>query len=356
MQRANWQIEIEPVVAGGRQPCAATEPPMVLERDPKALAAPRAPDAPPPPVLQNDLSGLASTARLGARSSRVALWLVSSLVLHFGTLVAHAMWWAPEEDPGAIAQQTDAISVELVASNVLEAITTPAKEAAAQSVATAAPEGNAPEDQQANTPSEPEPEPPKPEPPKQVVLLDPMPALPQAAPDVPAPILVEPTKEQPNDQDAKKAEEEKQKREEEARRERERQKVAEKRREDERKDKEKRKSARKGGATARASAGSTGGGGKVSASTGQIQSYAATVRARVASHKPAGDGNQGTVVVYFSLSPSGGLRSASVSRSSGRPGLDRLALSAIRSAAPFPTPPAGAAARQLSFSIPFHFQ
>ncbi|MFN4160347.1 MAG: TonB family protein, partial [Gemmobacter sp.] len=48
---------------------------------------------------------------------------------------------------------------------------------------------------------------------------------------------------------------------------------------------------------------------------------------------------RGTVVVAFSIAPSGALAGASVERSSGSPALDRVALDHIRRAAPFPAPP-----------------
>jgi protein TonB len=80
------------------------------------------------------------------------------------------------------------------------------------------------------------------------------------------------------------------------------------------------------------------------------------VRARVASRRPHGQGQRGTVYITFGVSASGGLTFASISRSSGDPGLDRSVLAAVRSAAPFPAPPAGASLRQRQFSMPFHFQ
>ena len=113
---------------------------------------------------------------------------------------------------------------------------------------------------------------------------------------------------------------------------------------------------KKGGAPSRAEKGSAPSTARVSASRGAVISYAAIVRARVASRRPAGPGKRGTVVVTFGVSRSGGLAFASISRSSGDAGLDRTVLSAVRSAAPFPTPPAGASPGQLRFSMPFYFQ
>jgi protein TonB len=112
---------------------------------------------------------------------------------------------------------------------------------------------------------------------------------------------------------------------------------------------------RKGGAPSRAARESAPSRARVSASSGAVINYAAAVRARVASRKPSGPGKRGTVVVTFGVSRSGGLAFASISRSSGDAGLDRTVLSAVRSAAPFPTPPQGASPGQLRFSMPFYF-
>ena len=51
---------------------------------------------------------------------------------------------------------------------------------------------------------------------------------------------------------------------------------------------------------------------------------------------------RGTVVVSFRVAASGALASARVTRSTGDPSLERVALDHIRRAAPFPPPPAGA--------------
>jgi protein TonB len=110
---------------------------------------------------------------------------------------------------------------------------------------------------------------------------------------------------------------------------------------------------KKGGASSRAAKGSTGSAGRVSASRGSALNYGALVRARVASRKPAGAGQRGTVVISFGVSKSGGLAFASVARSSGNPSLDGRVLSAVRGAGPFPPPPAGARSR---FAISFQFR
>jgi protein TonB len=113
------------------------------------------------------------------------------------------------------------------------------------------------------------------------------------------------------------------------------------------------KPTRKGAAPSKAAKGSAGSTGRVSASMGSAINYAAIVRARVSARKPAGGGRRGTVVISFGVSRSGGLAFASISRSSGNPGLDSSVLSAVRGAGPFPAPPPGA---NLRFAIPFYFR
>ena len=111
-----------------------------------------------------------------------------------------------------------------------------------------------------------------------------------------------------------------------------------------------------GGPTSQASEGKGTGVTHVSASPGRLLEYAAHVQARVARNKPAGRGFHGTAVVAFAITPSGSLAYASIARSSGKPGIDQAALSAVLSAAPFPPPPTGATPTQLQFSISFRFE
>ena len=87
----------------------------------------------------------------------------------------------------------------------------------------------------------------------------------------------------------------------------------------------------------------------------QVRQYGALVRARIARYRPRGGGDC-RVVISFSLSTSGSLRSARIARSSCGNGLARAALAAVRRAAPFPRPPAGVSGARLRFSIPFTFR
>jgi protein TonB len=112
----------------------------------------------------------------------------------------------------------------------------------------------------------------------------------------------------------------------------------------------------KGGVRARGASDAAQSNGRVSASVGTMVGYAALVRARVASNRPSIAGRGGTAVISFAVTTGGRLAYARLARSSGTPMLDQAALAAVRRSVPFPPPPAGASARQLAFSIPFHFK
>ncbi|ACS57513.1 TonB family protein [Rhizobium leguminosarum] len=77
--------------------------------------------------------------------------------------------------------------------------------------------------------------------------------------------------------------------------------------------------------------------------TAATANYKGKVRSRIrrAIRKPRGV--EGSVVVTFSVNGGGGLTSARVSRGSGVPEIDQLALDAVRRAAPFSPPPGGQA-------------
>ena len=81
------------------------------------------------------------------------------------------------------------------------------------------------------------------------------------------------------------------------------------------------------------------------------RAYGAAVRSAVGRHKPRGVG-RGRVTVTFSIGPMGALRGVNVARSSGNSKLDQAAVSAVRSAAPFPAPPSGAGQ---TYSLPIYF-
>jgi periplasmic protein TonB len=80
--------------------------------------------------------------------------------------------------------------------------------------------------------------------------------------------------------------------------------------------------------------------------------YAASVRAAIGRHRPAARG-AGSTTVAFSIGPAGGITGLRVARSSGKAELDQAAIATVRSAAPFPPPPAGA---NPAFSIQIYFR
>jgi protein TonB len=285
------------------------------------------------------------------RRRRVAFKVaaVLSLLLHAGSLYAF-LAWRGDPETGALDQPSDAISVEIVETRTLEAM-----QPKRASEPAPAPEATAPVEGKTEA-SDAEPVQPAPEPPREPQITVPRPPIfapdameevmrairretsPQAeAPPVPvagpAQVPPPPPKSGDEEDDAPAKEERTQP---------ERKKAAER--------------APKGGVTSKAKAGKGKGGERQSASRGSLISYSARVRARVAGNKPLGSGVRGTAVVSFGVTTSGGLAYASVARSSGNAALDRLAVSAVRASAPFPTPPAGATPRQLTFTIPFYFE
>src|SRR5262249_35922971 len=68
--------------------------------------------------------------------------------------------------------------------------------------------------------------------------------------------------------------------------------------------------------------------------------YTASVRAAIGHHLPAPRGN-GSAVVAFAVGPAGGRTGLAIARPSGHMRLDQGAIATVRSAAPFPPPPAG---------------
>lgn len=284
--------------------------------------------------------------------SRVLATVASALfsVLLHGSVLAAALLWI-EERPGAISPPTDAISIAFVETEVLEAVeTATALEAATSASSVQSAPGAATESAASSTRAAPELK--AVEPAEKVEVKD---ASASETPDgievlkgdletdVPSGVERPDVKHSARPLEAPAPERKEQKR------------PARTTRLTDPADIRKADSdaKKKGGASSRAAKGSTGSAGRVSASTGSSINYAALVRARVASRKPAGGGRRGTVVVAFGVTRSGGMSFASIARSSGDPGLDRSVLAAVRGAGPFPAPPPGAGLR---FAIPFYFK
>lgn len=292
-----------------------------------------------------------------------------SLAVHVG-LAVYLLLFVTQR-PGAVRQQTTAISVNLETTDVLDAIEVSASQDAASASASAAPGEVEPLPQPAEVvpealPAQPpempnaqeaaEAEPPElrtaevePQseleaedlPQSEDGLIPPPAETVEAKPEIePSPVRErQEPRERPDNAERKKRLAEQ----------------ARKVREDNRKAREKERQAAQSANAARGTGRSQASAGRVSASTGDIRNYGAVVRARIARNKPGG-GGRGSVVIALSISTSGSLTYSRIVRSSGSASLDQDALAAVRRAAPFPPPPSGAAPGQLRFTIPFQFR
>jgi len=297
-----------------------------------------------------DGDDMGDAGRTIGRTAGTVVSAVASLILH-GAALAAVVYWV-EGSPGAIAVPTEAISIELVETEMLEAVETavaPASMASLESVQSTP--GEATERAAASARPLPDLAPVAPdrivvkaaaaaaaevaegmdvlngalesdvsvgvERPAETPAAEPPPKPTQEAREQKKPVktakLPEPTEPRKDESDARKM----------------------------------------GGASSRAAKGASAATGRISASTGSAIDYAALVRARIAARKPGSNGRHGTVVVAFGVSASGALAFVGLARSSGDPGLDGRVLSAVRGAGPFPAPPAGANRR---FAMPFYFR
>lgn len=87
-----------------------------------------------------------------------------------------------------------------------------------------------------------------------------------------------------------------------------------------------------------------------------ISVWGAKIRARIESRKRHPGGRGGRVVVSLTVSPSGQVTAAGISRSSGLGALDRAAVQAIRSAGRMPRAPRELGGAPRSFSLPMDFR
>lgn len=304
--------------------------------------------------------------------------------------IAHAqlaylvLTYSPESD-GAIETQTAAISINLEASDILDAAE---QSASTEQTAAGAPGVTAEkisdkpepveevaelEKVEAEPESEPEPVEQKPErietEPVTKPLPKPQPETETKAETEPAPIAETIKAEAPQDRTLEQAEDaleqamlaELKRREEAERKARSARKSRQPREKSARKQKkheqrQKKRTVRNTHSSAGGSSNSRSSSARVSASTGSIRNYMSIIRSRIARNKPSGRVT-GKVVIALSLSTSGNLQSARIIRSSGNGSLDRQVLSAVRRAAPFPHAPAGISSSQLSnIKVPFTFQ
>lgn len=110
-----------------------------------------------------------------------------------------------------------------------------------------------------------------------------------------------------------------------------------------------------GGAQAQAATVSASMSGRAAASPGALQKYANLIRVALTKARPTGRGRQGTVAITFAIGPSGALRFAKVTGASGLAAIDDAALSAVRRVR-FPAPPEGMTDEQRTYTVPFYFR
>jgi len=306
-----------------------------------------------PPASPNVL--LSAPPRFRALWSRAALATcgVFSLSLHAAALAAFMTW--DRNELGVLAQPTEAISIELFASPVLEQALVDVRETASGAASSVAQEAGSDSDSAAHAVTEVED--------LEVVKAETAPEAVQELAPAERPVEIETTDtvisgtaEADETLPQPAVAPEKPRIEDKAKPAKPRREKAAARPPDTKPEPSETKPSKKGGAPSRSSASNAAGSGRVSASAGDVAGYAARVRARVASNRPSARGARGTAVVSFGVSRSGGLSYVRLGRSSGSPALDQAALSAVRRAAPFPPPPAGAPASKLGFSVPFYFR
>jgi protein TonB len=108
-----------------------------------------------------------------------------------------------------------------------------------------------------------------------------------------------------------------------------------------------------GGATSRSSAARSASNGRITASRGNVLSYMAGLRAKIARSKIPVYGAHGMALVEFALNSDGGIKFVKLQKSSGNVMLDHAAIKTIHQAAPFLPPPAALPPTQ-TYSIPFY--
>lgn len=332
-------------------------------------------------------------------SFRWLFWpsLLASVLLHIGAVAALLL--LRDEKSGAVQQPTEAISVNIEATEVLQSVQqAPSTTAAGGQTAPVPPKELKLEEKPDEQPPEPEPPAEKPEEQPKLVKPDqpspePQPAeeTAQEQPQQPEPDLAadrererlaeealrkaqaeeaerreaerreaqrkeaEHRRAEREDAERKEAErragerQEQLKREAEAREERERAEERREAREQARKRRQQQNAGASGSSGAQASKG------RVSASQGAVRNYGGQVRSCLNRNKPRSLGASGRVTIAIAISSSGGLTSARIVSSSGNSKLDQAAVATARRCSPFPQPPADSSDSQRRFTIPFTF-
>jgi periplasmic protein TonB len=303
------------------------------------------PDLEPPAASAPEILRVAVVGEGFSRRLLTGSIIVSCLV-HIAGAAAMLRSSSATADYGVLTQQTDAISLEMTASTILEAVDASASVAAAAAAPTATQDGNPVSSRALAVPMTKVEEAAVKEPVVETVKASQV--KPDAVAPVEDPLQVVRGAGEPSEEIATKTAE---------RTEEDRKEIEKKEKVEKEEAKEQQQSAAQvsGGVTARSIA-QADSQAKVSASRGSLLSYAAGIRAKVARNKPAGFGRSGEVQVSFGVTPSGDLSYASLTQSSGNERLDEAALEAIRRSAPFGPPPADASPAQLRYSIPFYFR
>ncbi|OCC25722.1 hypothetical protein MB02_02570 [Croceicoccus estronivorus] len=86
-----------------------------------------------------------------------------------------------------------------------------------------------------------------------------------------------------------------------------------------------------------------------------LAAYKSAVWQQIMDRRPRGVRGEGSVLLRFRLDRTGALVSSDIARSCGNMNLDRLALRALRTAAPFPAPPQDVSEDRLVFTLPMNF-
>lgn len=312
------------------------------------------------------------------QSGEWLFWFSLAAVMIVHAQLAYLVFASPAKKSGAIEMQTTAISINLEASDILDA----AKQSAStEQTAAGSPGQTAEEIQDEQEPAEQVAEPetveaePQPESDPVEEKLERAEFEPASEPELfPEPVMKAETEpalltesipdEPPEDTMLQEAEhaleramQAELKRREEAERKAVRERQARKRREklameqERREQRKKKRIARNSQSGAGGASNSRSSSARISASTGAIRNYASMIRSRIARYKPS-TAHTGGVAISISLTASGGLKSVAIIRSSGNRTLDRQMLSAVRRAAPFPRPPDGTSPNQ-SFTVQF---
>jgi TonB family protein len=263
------------------------------------------------------------------------LGLGLSLAVHLA-FAFHLLRQTPK--PGAVDVPTDAISINLETTDILNT----AEQRAVTNAAAGTPAASGEDGKQEK--SEQQPQEPQRDLPKEAERT------PAADEPVKAEAAAEREKQEAEQRERRareRAEEQKRQERDAEARETERERRAEEREEAEERRREKRKGA-KVHSGANGSRGQQASSGRVSASQGAIENYRALVRAQIA--RSTGGSATGIAGVSFSISPSGHLISVQITKSSGNRAVDQGALAAVRRASPFPPPPKGMTAAQLYFT------